>query len=81
MINYSINKNFCNKNEAETIVKFCLDNGELFSYNPSESWDCRRIYDEDFKMKIITLLNEKYKNNEFSLWLSILIYIKTNLVN
>jgi hypothetical protein len=68
MINYSINKNFCNKNEAETIVKFCLDNGELFSYNPSESWDCRRIYDEDFKMKIITLLNEKYKNNEFSLW-------------
>jgi len=68
MINYSINKNFCDKIDAENIIKFCLEYGEPFSYNPTESWDCVRIYDEDFKKKIITTLTEKYSKNEFTLW-------------
>lgn len=65
---YSINNNFCDKDEAKNIIDFCLKNGEPFSYNPTESWDCRRIYDDEFRIKIINKLIEKYKTHEFKLW-------------
>jgi Rps23 Pro-64 3,4-dihydroxylase Tpa1-like proline 4-hydroxylase len=67
-MNYTINNNFCNSVEAKNIIDFCLQYGEPFSYKPTENWDCRRIYDEDFKKKIITILTKKYSKNEFSLW-------------
>jgi hypothetical protein len=67
-MNYSINKNFCNKDSAKNIINFCLEHGEPFSYGPGEVWDCRRIYDTEFKSKIINILNDKYTTNNFKLW-------------
>lgn len=67
-MNYSVNSGFCDKVEAENIIDFCVKYGEPFSYKPTESWDCRRIYNEDFKKKIITKLTERYLKNEFTLW-------------
>jgi len=67
-MNYTINNNFCDEDLAKEIIKFCLKYGEPFSYKPTESWDCRRIYDEEFKKKIIDILTEKYSKNEFTLW-------------
>jgi len=77
-MNYTINKNFCSELEAKDIVNFCLENGEPFSYKPTEQWDCRRIYDSNFKMKIIDLLTTNYKNENFKLWFD---YSKFNLNN
>ena len=74
-MNYSINNNFCDRNEANEIIQFCIKNGEQFSYNPSESWDCKRIYDEEFKTQIISTLNEKLLAN---LWFD---YNNFNLKN
>ena len=54
-MNYTINNNFCDKEEAKNIVDFCLEFGEPFSYKPTESWDCRRMYHSEFKKKIIEL--------------------------
>ena len=51
-MNYNINNNFCSREEAKDIIDFCLQHGEPFSYKPTESWDCRRIYDDKFKKKI-----------------------------
>lgn len=77
-MNYSINNNFCDRNQANEIIQFCIKNGETFSYNPNESWDCKRIYDDTFKLNIINLFNTKYNNNEFNLWFD---YSKFNLKN
>jgi hypothetical protein len=52
--------------------------GEPFSYNPTETWDCRRIYDEEFKTKIIDKLTNYYKNGDFKLWFD---YNKLNIKN
>jgi hypothetical protein len=67
-MNYTINNDFCDSVEAKNIIDFCLQYGEPFSYKPTESWDCRRMYDDDFKKKIINLLTTNYKNGDFSLW-------------
>jgi len=77
-MNYTINNNFCNKEEANSIIEFCLKYGEPFSYNPNEVWDCRRIYDEEFRVKIINKLTNYYKNGNFSLWFD---YNKLNIKN
>lgn len=67
-MNYNINNNFCNKEEAKNIIDFCLKNGEPFSYNPTEHWDCRRIYDSEFKQKIIDSITNHYRTGNFKLW-------------
>lgn len=67
-MNYNINTNFCDKTKANSIIDFCMKYGEPFSYNLTHSWDCRRIYDDNFKLEIIDLLNNKFLNNEFRLW-------------
>jgi hypothetical protein len=67
-MNYSINKKFCTPKDAKNIIDFCTKNGEVFSYRPDERWDCRRMYDEDFKKEIIEKLTERYKSKEFNLW-------------
>jgi hypothetical protein len=77
-MNYNINNNFCNKEEAKNIIDFCLEFGEPFSYKPTESWDCRRMYDSEFKKKIIELLTTNYKNGDFKLWFD---YTTFNLKN
>lgn len=77
-MNHNINYNFCDRKVAKEIVDFCIKYGEKFSYNPTEHWDCRRIFDNEFKKKIITLLNEKYENGDFKLWFE---YSDFNLKN
>jgi predicted 2-oxoglutarate/Fe(II)-dependent dioxygenase YbiX len=77
-MNYNINNNFCSREEAKDIIDFCLEFGEPFSYNPTEHWDCRRIYDDEFKKKIINKLTGNYKNEEFKLWFD---YSTFNLKN
>ena len=66
-MNFSINK-FFEKDECNSIIEFSITNGVPFSYNPKEVWDCRRIYNDEFKEKIINRLTELYNKNEFKLW-------------
>jgi hypothetical protein len=77
-MNYTINNNFCDNDSAKEIIKFCLKYGEPFSYKPTENWDCRRIYDDNFKTKIIDLLINNYKTGTFKLWFD---YNNFNLKN
>ena len=74
-MDYSINNNFCDKKEARDIIEFCIKHGESFSYNPKESWDCKRIYDDGFKTQIISALDKKLLSN---LWFD---YNSFNLKN
>jgi len=66
-MNFSINK-FLEKDECLLIIEFAEKNGKSFSYNPKDVWDCRRIYDEEFKRNIIDKLKSKYESNDFKLW-------------
>ena len=77
-MDYSVNEKFCDRQEAKNIIDFCIEHGEIFWYGPDEVWDCRRIYNEEFKTKIIQSLTEKYSSNEFGLWLD---YKKFKLKN
>ncbi len=77
-MNYNINNNFCDRGTAKDIIDFCLEFGEPFSYKPTEVWDCRRMYDSNFKERIINLLTTNYKNGEFKLWFD---YSTFNLKN
>jgi Rps23 Pro-64 3,4-dihydroxylase Tpa1-like proline 4-hydroxylase len=65
---YNINNSFCDEKEAKYIIDFCLTNGEPFSYNPTEYWDCRRIYNDDFRGTMIDRLINFYKNENSKLW-------------
>lgn len=77
-MNYSINNNFCDREDAKEIINFCLEFGEPFLYNPTEQWDCRRVYNSEFKKKIMDLLTINYKNGDFKLWFD---YTTFNLKN
>jgi len=66
-MNYYIN-NLFDKKECQSIIEFAENNGIQFSYNPNEVWDCKRIYDDEFKSNIIQKIKEKYNKNEFKLW-------------
>jgi hypothetical protein len=77
-MNYNINNNFCSFDEAKGIINFCLEHGEPFSYKPTESWDCRRIYDPAFKEKIFNNLNSKYKKGDFKLWFDYTTFVPKN---
>ena len=68
MKNHSINNNVFTQPECIDIIDFCIKNGEPFSYHPTEVWDCRRIYDDQFKKIIIDKLTNYYKNGELKLW-------------
>lgn len=69
-MNYAINNNFCDAETAKDIIDFCLKYGEQYAHNPNviKSWDCKRIYDEEFKTKIINKLINNYKSGEYKLW-------------
>lgn len=67
-MNYNINNSFCNEKEAKDIIEFCGTYGEPFSYNPTEYWDCRRIYNNDFRGNIIDKLIKFYGNRNSKLW-------------
>lgn len=79
-MNYSINQNLFNREEINSIINFCEVNGESFSYNISETWDCRRIYDKEFTSRIIDRILLKHKNQDFNVWFD-LTNFKINDVN
>jgi predicted 2-oxoglutarate/Fe(II)-dependent dioxygenase YbiX len=61
-MNYSVNTYFTSE-ECSDIIKYCMENGEIFFYDPKEVWDCRRIYNDDFKEKILNKLITNYQSN------------------
>lgn len=63
---YSINT-FLTKDECDYIIDFCMQNGEPFSYNSKESWDCRRVYDEDFKKYVLDKILKVNKFDSFNI--------------
>ena len=63
---YSINT-FLTKDECSYIIDFCMQNGEPFSYNPKESWDCRRVYDTDFKKYVLDKILKVNKFDSFNI--------------
>lgn len=69
MIKFSTNM-FFTPEECEKIVDFAMENGEKFSYMDLESdtWDCRRIYNEEFKEMIVHRFIDLYSNNEINFW-------------
>jgi len=77
-MNYTINNNVFTQTECNDIINFCIQYGEPFSYKPTESWDCRRIYDDKFKTKILSKLIDNYKSGNFKLWFN---YNDFNLKN
>lgn len=64
---YSINT-FFNKEECKSIIKFAEEMGEVFYYAKDEVWDCKRIYDSNFKNFILEKFNTKYREGNFDLW-------------
>lgn len=66
-MNYSLNY-FFNRTECLNIIEFCEKNGSDFSYNPKEVWDCKRIYDDDFKNSIILKINNLYNDKKINFW-------------
>jgi len=64
---YVVNKYFT-KEDCSEILDFCMKNGEMFSYNPNESWDCRRIYVDEFKEKIVTKFKNLHLNGDTKYW-------------
>ena len=65
---YSVS-NFFSEDECSYFIKKSLEVGIPFKYNPNEHWDCRRIYDEELKLKIYKILQSKYKNGDWNLWI------------
>jgi hypothetical protein len=65
---YVVN-NFFSEDECSYFIKKALEIGTPFNYNPNEHWDCRRIYDEELKLKIYNILESKYKTGDWNLWI------------
>ena len=76
-MDYTI-KNYFDSDECSDIIQYCMDNGELFSYNPNENWDCRRIHTNEFKEKILFRFKELHINSDTSYWFN---FDKSNVEN
>jgi predicted 2-oxoglutarate/Fe(II)-dependent dioxygenase YbiX len=79
-MNYSINK-FFTPEECKSIIDFAMEKGETFSYYDYEktTWDCRRIYDEEFKKKILNTINDLHKQGSISFWFDFNSFNLTNI--
>lgn len=65
-MNYLVKK-FFSEEECESIIDFSIKNGEEFSYKKEDVWDCRRIYDEKFKLEILEKIINIHTFNEFEI--------------
>lgn len=66
MIDYKIHQYF-NKEECGYIIDFCKTNGEQFSYNPTDVWDCKRVYDEKFKSFVLNRILDNQSFDGFNI--------------
>lgn len=66
-MNYSVNTYFTPE-ECSEIVQYCMENGEIFFYDPNENWDCRRIYTDTFKEKILLKFKELHNSEQSQYW-------------
>lgn len=64
---HSVNTYFTSE-ECSEIIDYCMKNGEMFSYDPKENWDCRRIYFNNFKESIIDKFKTLYDSNQTNYW-------------
>jgi hypothetical protein len=64
---YNINT-FFNKDECKNILNFLDENGVTFFYSLTETWDCKRLYDDNFKQYFYDLFKKMWKENRLSLW-------------
>lgn len=62
------NKNvYFDEKECNHIIDFCTTNGEVFEYNSNEVWDCRRVYDENFKEYVLDRILKVQKFESFKI--------------
>lgn len=62
------NKNvYFDEKECNHIIDFCTTNGEFFNYNSNEVWDCRRVYDENFKEYVLDRILKVQKFESFKI--------------
>ena len=76
-MNYSINKIF-NQDECFKIIDFSEKTGVPYLKNKRQTWDCKRIYDENFKASILDKIYFLYSKNEIKFWFD---YSDFDLVN
>lgn len=69
-MDFSINQ-FFNRSECNEVIEFCEKIGTPFSYDLNESWDCRRVYDQDFKEFIVKKFKDLYSSNQLKLWFNL----------
>lgn len=76
---HSINS-FFTPEECSNFLEFMDKNGERFSYKKDEkiSWDCKRVYDKDFKSHILQKINSLYDSRKIDFWFN---YREFNLTN
>jgi predicted 2-oxoglutarate/Fe(II)-dependent dioxygenase YbiX len=66
-MDYSVNTYFTNE-ECLWILDYCMNNGEIFFYDPKETWDCRRVYDESFKKDVLNkFITNHQPNNHWNI--------------
>jgi hypothetical protein len=63
MEHYSISKYFTPE-ECFDIIEYCMQNGEIFKYKPSEHWDCRQMHDNEFKEKILKIFINHHNSDD-----------------
>jgi len=62
------NKNaYFDEKECKRIIDFCTTNGEFFNYDSNEVWDCRRVYDENFKEYVLDRILKVQKFESFNI--------------
>jgi predicted 2-oxoglutarate/Fe(II)-dependent dioxygenase YbiX len=62
-IQYSINTYF-SSDRCKEIYEFCKSNGEGFLYKPTDIWDCKRIYDENFNKEIVDHIHSLHQSDK-----------------
>lgn len=77
---YSVN-NFFSPRECSEFLDFMDKNGERFSYKKDEkiSWDCKRVYDTDFKSMILEKINFLYDSQKIIFWFNYKDFKLTNI--
>ena len=58
---------YFDEKECKYIIDFCTTNGEFFNYDSNEVWDCRRVYDKNFKEYVLDRILKVQKFESFNI--------------